>query len=383
VLLAALWAASAGAQGALPPATGTPGVAGELRTVDGRLLRGGSGTPQPLPGQFVVLHRISADSAGPIDSIRTSAVGRYRFQYRLESTSAMYIVSARHDGVAYFSTPLRTPAVSGADADLVVFDTTSRRFPMAVRSRHFVVSPPDESGLRRVVDVFEVANDSSRTLVVGDGGGTWQARLPAAARDPESSGGDLPAEALRFEGGIASLQAPFPPGSRQVVLTYGIPRDGTVEVPLDAGTARVEVLVEGAGATLGGGVLAAEAPVTMEGRTFQRAVGGPIAADASFTLRWSGGGLGGRAGRLALLGLAAVAVALGVLYGRRAKAQAPSRGPVHGSDALARAIASLDRVYDDPARRNAPSQAAYQARRAELKSRLVAALTVEDGGDAR
>jgi hypothetical protein len=367
------------AQGTLPPATGTPGVAGELRTVDGRLLRGGSGAPQPVGGEYVVLHRISADAAGPIDSVRTSAAGAYRFRYRLESTNAMYIVSARHDGVAYFSVPLREAAVSGAEADLVVYDTTSRRFPLAIRSRHFVVSPADESGLRRVVDVFEVANDSTRTLVVGGGGGgTWEVRLPPAAQSPETSGGDVPAEALRFSDGVARLEAPFPPGARQLVLSYGIPADGSVEVPLDAGTARIEVLVEGGGVTLGGATMAAEPPVTMEGRTFQRFVGGPIGADASFTLRW-GGGLSGSSGRLALLAIAAVAVTLGVLFGRRMPGRVAPAGPSDtGAEALARAIASLDRVYASPERQDAGSRAAWEARRAELKSQLVSALAVED-----
>jgi hypothetical protein len=296
----------------------------------------------------------------------------------------MYIVSARHDGVAYFSVPLRDAAVSGPDADLVVYDTTSRGFPLTIRSRHFVVSPPDESGLRQVVDVFEVANDSSRTLVSGPtGSGTWEVRLPPSAVGPQSSGGDLPPEALRFADGVASLQAPFPPGARQVVLSYGIPPEGTVEVPVGAGTARLEVLVEGGGVTLGGPTLSAEAPVTMEGRTFQRFVGGPVTTDASFSLRW-GAGMFGRAGRLALLALAAVALALGVVVGRRvpSRSAAPEVAPAGGPDALARAIATLDHVYADPARQDEGSQAAWQARRSELKSRLVAALAVEHRDEA-
>jgi hypothetical protein len=183
---------------------------------------------------------------------------------------------------------------------------------------------------------------------------------------------------------MASLLAPFPPGSRQVVLSYAIPPEGTVDVPVDAGTARLEVLVEGGGVTLGGSTLAAEAPVTMEGRTFQRFVGGPVTTDASFSLRW-GGGLFGRAGRLALLALAAVLVALGVVVGRRAPSRtaAPEAAPAGETGALARAIATLDHVYADPARQDEESQAAWQARRSELKSRLVAALAVEHRDEAR
>jgi hypothetical protein len=167
------------------------------------------------------------------------------------------------------------------------------------------------------------------------------------------------------------------------VLSYGIPPEGTVEVPVGAGTARLEVLVEGGGVTLGGPTLSAEAPVTMEGRTFQRFVGGPVTTDAAFSLRW-GAGMFGRAGRLALLALAAVALALGVVVGRRvpSRSAAPEVAPAGGPDTLARAIATLDHVYAVPARQDEGSQAAWQARRSELKSRLVAALAVEHRDEA-
>ena len=94
------------AQG-LPPATGTPGVAGEMRTVAGRVLSGSRDSLSPVANQMVVLHRISADSSGPIDSARTSATGGYRFRYRLDGPRSMYIVSSRYAGIAYFTTPLR------------------------------------------------------------------------------------------------------------------------------------------------------------------------------------------------------------------------------------------------------------------------------------
>ena len=48
------------------------------------------------------------------------------------------------------------------------------------------------AGMRRVVDVFEVANDSNRVLVTGAAGMTWRVTLPREARDPGSAGGDLP-----------------------------------------------------------------------------------------------------------------------------------------------------------------------------------------------
>src|SRR5262245_16796672 len=164
------------AQGPLPPATGTQGTPGEVRTVSGRVMRGSADSPQPVTGQMVVLHRISMDSSGPIDSARTAVDGAYRFKYRLEGPRSMYIVSARYSGVAYFTSPLREKAVSSPDADVTVYDTTSAGFPLTVRARHVVIAPAEAGGVRRVVDVYEVANDSNRTLVAG-AAPTWRVKL--------------------------------------------------------------------------------------------------------------------------------------------------------------------------------------------------------------
>jgi len=380
--------ATAGAQATLPPATGTPGVAGEMRSVDGRLLLGGSGDPRPLSGHYVVLHRISADSAGPIDSMRTPADGRYRFRYRLASTNAMYIVSSRYAGVAYFTVPLRAANVTGPDGDLVVYDTTSRAFPLTVRGRHFVVSPSDGTGMRRVVDVFELANDSTRTIVVGPGSdATWRVRIPDGVQDPRSSGGDLPPDAFRFIGNEASIDVPFQPGVRQVVLTYGVPRGGTVSVPIETPTQSLEVLVEGGGVSVAGASLAAEPSVTMEGRTFQRYVAGAVPAGTAFTLRFNGGGgLGGSGGRFALLVLAAAALGAGIYYGRRNASGAVAAAPevvVRDAEAIARAIAALDEAFEAPSRQDDASQAVYRDRRAAMKAQLVRALSVEREDDTQ
>lgn len=378
LLLGLLPLPRASAQGALPPATGTPGKAGEIRTVAGRVLRGSSDSLQPVSGQAVVLHRISADSSGPVDSARTSATGTYRFRYRLEGPRSMYIVSARYSGIAYFTAPLRDREVTSPDADVAVYDTTSVEFPLSVRARHVVIAPADAGGLRRVVDVFEVANDSNRTLVAGASGRTWHVALPEAAREPGSSGGDLPPDAFRFQEGRADVLVPFPPGSRQLVLTYAIPAGGSIAIPVTDAVSTLEVLLEGGGGSVSGAGLSAQEPVSMEGRTFQRYTAGPLAGGASFTVA-GGGGLSARASRLALLAVAVVAIALGIVIGRRAPGRAvlPVRERA-AADALAREIAALDHVYADPGKQAGSAGEQYRARRAALLGQLVEVLAVEE-----
>jgi hypothetical protein len=348
-----------------------------MRTVAGRVLSGSSDTLRPVGGQMVILHRISADSSGPVDSMRTSATGAYRFRYRLEGPRSMYIVSARYAGVAYFTTPLREATVTSPDADVSVYDTTSSAFPLSVRARHVVVAPPDAGGLRRVVDVLEVANDSTRTLVASPTGRTWRLTLPADATQPGSSGGDLPAEAFRFEGANADLTVPFPPGSRQLVITYAIPARRTVSIPMTDAVATLEVLVEGGGAATGAG-LTREDQVSMEGRTFQRFTAASVPAGSSFAVERAGGG-GGNAGRIALLAVAAVSVALGIILARRGPGKAaPVAEPRITKDSLARQIAALDHVYATPERQAGAGGDHYRSRRAALLDQLIAAQAVED-----
>jgi hypothetical protein len=270
--------------------------------------------------------------------------------------------------------------VTSPDADVSVYDTTSALFPLTVRARHVVVAPVDASGLRRVVDVLEVANDSNMTLVVGGAGRTWRMALPPDAREPGSSGGDLPAEAFRFADGNADLLVPVPPGARQIVLTYAIP-GRSASIPVGDALSNLEVLVEGTGGRAAGVGLTALDAVSMEGRTFQRFTASSVPAGSAFVIEGAGGR--GRAGRVALLAVAVAAVALGVVVGRRgtgaAAASAPPRTP---TDALARQIAALDHVYATRERQSGPGGDHYRARRAALISRLTEELAVEDRGKA-
>jgi hypothetical protein len=350
-----------------------------MRTVSGRVLSGSSDSLRPVAGQLVVLHRISADSSGPVDSVRTSATGAYRFRYRLAGPRSMYIVSSRYAGVAYFTAPLRDAAVTSPDADVSVYDTTSVAFPLTVRARHVVIAPADPGGSRRVVDVFEVANDSNRTRVPGADGATWRVALPAEAREPGSSGGDLPPDAFRFAAGSAELLVPVPPGSRQVVLTYAIPVRGSVSIPVADPVANLEVLLEGTAARVSGAGLMADDPVSMEGRTFQRFLASPVAGGTSFVVAEGGWGMGGRAGRVALLAVAALAVALGIVFGRRSAGRAGALPPTRpAAEALAREIAALDHVYAEPGRQSGAGGEHYRAHRAALLGQLIEAQAVED-----
>ena len=206
-------------------------------------------------------------------------------------------------------------------------------------------------------------------------------RLPDAAREPSAGGGDLPPEAFRFAGGNADLLVPFPPGSRQLVIQYAIPAGSRVKMPVADAVTSLEVLLEGRGATVSGAGLAIEDTVTFEGRSFQRFTASQVAGGASFDVTKAGGG---NAGRLALIAVAVIAVALGIVVGKRGApepAVVSTTRPV--AEALAREIAALDHVYAAPAKQAGAGGEYYRARRGTLVSRLVEAQAVEDSESSR
>ena len=181
----------------------------------------------PVSGAWVVLHRVGPDRAGPLDSIRSDSRGRYSFSYvRTGSEDAIYFVSASHDGIAYFTPPLAEGKVSGDDGDIAVFDTTSHRIPMSLRGHHVVVSAADANARRSIVEVYDLSNDTSVTLVAtGEtpANATWQTHIVSGASDFRVSQGDISAAAVSYSNGVVSVFAPLAPGIKQLSFSYSLP----------------------------------------------------------------------------------------------------------------------------------------------------------------
>ena len=133
--------------------------AAATRIAEGRLTRpspGPEGRPVPVVGQWVVLHRVGSDRAGPLDSVKSGPNGRFRMRYAPSGADdALYFVSSRYSGIAYFSPPLRAAVVRGGDADIIVYDTTSDTTRLSLQGRHFVLSQA-RGGRRQVAEVFEI-----------------------------------------------------------------------------------------------------------------------------------------------------------------------------------------------------------------------------------
>ena len=363
------------------------------RRVQGSVVLARDSGVSPVPGTWVTLHRVASDSAGALDSTRTDARGAFAFRYRpFGASDAIYFVSTSYAGIAYFTRPLRLADVRGDDAEIAVYDTTSLPIAISVRGRHAVVSAVEGEGMRTVLEVFELSNDTSVTAVVpaAGGRGTWTVALPAGARDVQLRQGEVSEDAVRITSDRVTLLAPFGPGLKQVAFSYRVPADAfPLTLAIEGATSVLEVLVEDPAGTARGAKLTAVTPVTLEGRSFRRFLAQEVPAGSAVELDVPAGEKVGGVTRFAVPGtIVAVGLlmlgALAMSSRRKAATPAPAAplpepppAPVvpaldDETARLAREIAALDDAHAEGAGEGA--EADYATRRAELKRRLAAAL---------
>ena len=350
-----------------------------MSSVSGHVASPGLKTDLPIAGITVTVHRVGSDSSGPVDSVVTDAKGRYRINYRRSgSDEAIYFAAAIYRGIAYFSAPLKSLHASGEEGEITVFDTTSRLVDLHVRGHHFVVSAPREDGARNVVEVWELSNDTTATLVQRDSTTpVWTTALPAGAADFTGGEGDVSASAMKASGGRMVLNATFGPGVKQLSYSYSLPASSfPLTLKLDRPTVVLELLVEEAGAQVSGANLRAMAAATTGGRTFKRFLTQDVPAGSEVKVMVPVTTQALRTKVLIILACVIAVVMLGALVRALLRTRpavsrhvAPAR---ETHEDLAAAIALLDARKE---RGDASlDDATYAAERAALKARLVAAL---------
>ncbi|MGQ0642200.1 MAG: hypothetical protein ACT4P6_15740 [Gemmatimonadaceae bacterium] len=312
---------------ALVPGVTPPVAAQHSRTVAGRVVvQRGSGA-QPLAGRVVTLHRVGSDTAGAVDSVRSDVRGRYSFSFQpFGAEGALYFAAVIHGGVAYFTAPLGAAPSDSESTEITVFDTASTGIDIGVRGRHLAISAPSTTGNRAVVDVFELGNDSLRTLVQGRGASgevqaTWRIPLPEGAVNASvmRDAGDIAAAAVTVGNGEAAVFAPFAPGLKQLALRYELPASkDSLTIPLIEATGVLEVLLEEVAGRVSGAGIAAQGPVTVEGKSLQRFLAQNVPANAVLTisLPQARAQLQSRTWLVALLG-AVLAIAISLAVFRR------------------------------------------------------------------
>lgn len=270
---------------------------GQIRTAQGLVQHpGADGAPAPVRGARVVLHRVGTDHAGPLDSVLTDARGAFRFRYTTTgSPDAVYFASTTYDGIAYFTSPFQAQTVASPDGDIMVFDTATTGITLHLQGRHLVIGAPGANGVRDIAEVWDLGNDSTKTLVARDSATPlWTTQLPAGAQSPTVSGGDVAPAAVQFVGNELRLFAPVSPGVRQLAVSFGMPASAfPLSIPMGNGVGVLELLLEEASATPVMPGLAQQSSVSSQGRTFKRYLAQDVPAGAVLRVEAGGGGASG------------------------------------------------------------------------------------------
>jgi len=247
----------------------------------------------PLVHAWVVLHRLARDAAGPLDSVRSDAQGRYRMTLRSPDSTSAYAVSVWFDSIAYFSLPLN---VTGRPAvhveDLIAFPTTSAGVPIQLARRLATVARANEDGTREVLEILELQNTGVATRVTTDTlAPTWAGRVPAGAGQLRAGQGDISSDAVQFRHDSVIVFAPIPPGpAKQFSFGYSLPSGTRVLVfPIDQTTDEVNLLVEDTLAVVSGPGLESLGIKELEQRRFAAYRAGPLAPDSKVEIRLPAG----------------------------------------------------------------------------------------------
>lgn len=334
-------------------------------TVRGRVLLARETDSVPVPRLPVVLHRIGPAAQGPVDSVRTDALGRFRFRFPAD-TAALFLVSANYAGIEYFSPPAGRGEEAPDSVLLVVSDTSSAaRVRMA--ARYLVIREPGADGSRRVLDLIILENATSRTRIGADSlEPSWVGRIPSAAANVQLGDADLSTQAMRVSGDSLYVYAPIAPGEKQLTLDYLLPGGADLTLPFASDSVATNVLTQEASARVLNPAMAAVDSQAIEGVVFQRWVGVPREGS---TLRITFGAAPGAVPRWvlpALVAAAGLALIGAVILVRRRQPR-----PVESLDQLTSQIAQLDARYRGREADTPPDEwRDYQRRRGELETRL-------------
>ena len=246
----------------------------------------------PLARAQVVLHRVTRDTGGPVDSVRTDAAGRYRMTLGRPRTAAdsaaVYVVSTMYDSLAYFSLPLNVlgrPAVRVED--LVVYRTSKNAPPIHLVRRLVTIARPAPDGTRDVLEILEVENTGLTTRITDDTlVPTWAGAIPSTAVQFQAGQGDVSPEAMIQRGDSILVLGPIPPGHvKQLSYGYVLPAGGSGFVlPIDQATQDLNLLVEDTAAVVDAPKIESLGVQAIEQRRFAAYRAGPLAAGDRVTV---------------------------------------------------------------------------------------------------
>jgi len=247
---------------------------------------------------------------------------------------------------------------------------------LVIQARNTFFEPNGEEW--RVTDIFQLRNDSGRTLVAPEEDVTWSYPLPAGARDFMPGQGEFALDGANFRDGVVSVRAAIAPGERVFVFRYNVD-EPYGPVPSPGHTEAFDLLLREPSPRVGVEGLDFVGRVELEaGSTYRRFSGTnvgpgrvrvvPVRLQGDLPVEWI----------TVVVGLA-LALAAVVLLRRESgvgTAVAPTAGSGSRSggagarQALLIEIARLDEEFESRSAPTDEERAAYRARREELLTKL-------------
>lgn len=258
-----------------PPGTGAR-QDGSTGILAGRVLVG----DRPADTGTVVLHRVSGEMSGEVDSVGVEPGGF--FQLGLPEAPGtgdqIFFATMRHQGILYFGRPFSGLPDPGGSYVIQAYPAQPAG-PDArprLQVRNVVAARPDSGKGWTVADFFELHNGVPATLVSGENGPTWSHALPRGARDLRVGQSDLSPGMASLRDGRVSVSAPIRPGGSLYLFQYVIPDDG-FSIPVEVAIGSMELLVREPAGDLSVTGLAAVEGVELEGVGYRRFAGRDVA----------------------------------------------------------------------------------------------------------
>ncbi len=334
--------------------------------LSGRVLLG-DGT---LDSGTVVLHQMSDQAGGEIDSTRVGADGTFPMPLPGVPNPArgeLYFASVRHAGVMYFGTALETAVQLDSLYEIQVYDTLvapAEGIEVALQARNIFLEPNGDAW--QATDVFQLRNDYDRTIVARPGGYVWSYPLPEIARDVMTGEGEFAPGVVSYEAGSFIVRAALPPGERLFVVRYLLDTLD-VMIPTPGETEAFDLLMREPGPILEVDVLEQLESISLDvGQTFRRYAAENVATPFVRVVR------GEESEPLPVHWIAvvlALVLAAGGLVALRGGA-GPAPVQVDDRQALLVQLARLDEEFERESTPSAAARRDYQQRRAELMGRL-------------
>ena len=212
--------------------------------LDGIVFEGDS----PLDAGTVVLHRVSPEGSGEVDTATVGPGGGFQFLLPAvpdaDIQGDIFFASVDFEGVLYFGSAIT--ALEQLDSLYVIRVFEAEEVPpegvsLPVDVRTLFIEFAGNEWV--ATDLFAIDNRGTRTFVAQEGGVVWSYPLPLGATEPELWEGDLPPDAVTFEGGRVLVSAPLPPGDRLLMIRYRLANLGST-IPAPGRTEVFELLVK-------------------------------------------------------------------------------------------------------------------------------------------